>query len=673
MNRKSPQERIVLAAGLGVVLAVAAATSATTAAAATGTVAAGTVAAPAVATSAANTASLSHWQSMGPNASGGHLAFTPAAPSRLYVLPDAGYSVFRSDDHGLTWRQPGWLGVPDASGLRLAADPRDADVVWVAATVLGTGQGHVLRSDDGAETFHSVLDSPTDITDVVVSPTGRQVFAAGTAGVYESLDQGAHWTLLPGSPGQVSRLALSGNDLFAGAGSALYLIEDALTNPQAARKLPLPGDVFVQHLAARDGLVVASQTRDGSAVISTDNGRSWRTLTGPWGTDFVLFIALTASGEIQVQASQAAADGTSAGRNLWISPDQGRTWTPRPNAFTAVDLYTDLGSFPDRPDEEVVTGPAGTFTTRDSASYQRIGVPAVEVDALAVSGPMLVAGTTVDSYGSRAPLSEKLKTGFQDWGWTGRSPAAVGNAIGALATLPARGLLRARNAFCPDSCIALERSSDGGAHWRTLTFVGGTSRSLAVDPRHPSPVYVAASFYGFYSSTDGGKTLQQHFLPGVEGVRSVAIDPRADGSLWIGDVTGLYLSRDSGATADKVLTGEVERVAVDPEDPEHIVVVGDNLIKVSHDGGASFSDAVGFTAASYDDVAFAPDGTVFAASGDAASGPGQGLARSVDGGAHWVDVSADLPDRDVRSVLVSPDGGWLFAGTGHSGVYRLAL
>ncbi|MFS4091566.1 WD40/YVTN/BNR-like repeat-containing protein [Streptomyces sp. AF1A] len=625
----------------------------------------------------AETSVTAHWQSMGPDTSGGHLAFTPAAPSRLYVLPDAGNSVYRSDDRGATWGAPGWLGSHDFSGRRLAADPRDADVVWVAATAPGTGLGSVLRSEDGAKTFHTVLSSPTDITDVVVSPTGGRLFAAGTAGVWESLDHGTHWTLLPGSPGDAQRLALSGDRLFIGTTTSLYVIADALTHPHKARELSLPSGVYVQHLSARDGVVVADQSPDGNAVISTDNGSTWRTLSGPWGTDWVAFSALTANGEIQVETLQPAIDATTARKNLWISSDRGRTWTRRPKAVTALDLYEDLGSFPDRPNEQVVTGPAGTFSTYDSVRYRRIGVPAAEVDALVVADHALVAGTAVDSYSSRAALTESLPAGYQNWGWSGRSPATLGNSIGALAVAPGRGLIRARMALCPDSCIALERSSNGGATWQPLNsvFVNGATRSVAVDPRDPSRLYVGVYGLssGLFTSTDGGRTLQRSSIPGLQGVRSVAIDPRAGGSLWIGDASGLYLSKDSGASAVQMLSGDVERVAVDPRDPDHIVVAGQNTLKVSHDGGVSFSDAVGQPAAHYDDVAFAPDGTVFAASADALDAPGKGVVRSVDGGARFTDIASGLPDRDVRSILVSPDGEYLFAGTGGSGVYRIAL
>jgi hypothetical protein len=625
----------------------------------------------------AKTSATAHWQSMGPDTSGGRLAFTPAAPSRLYVLTNAGNSVYRSDDHGVTWGAPGWLGPRNSSGRRVAADPRNADVVWVAATAPGTGLGSVLRSEDGAKTFQMVLSSPTDITDVLVSPTGSQLFAAGTAGVWESLDHGTHWTLLPGSPSHVQRLALNGDRLFVGTTTSLYVIADVLTHPQEAQRLSLPASVYVQHLSARGGVVVADQSRDGSAVISTDNGSSWRTLSGPWGTDWVVFSALTADGRIQVETLQPASDATTARRNLWVSSDRGRTWTPRPNAVTALDLYEDLGSFPDRPNEQVVTGPTGTFSTHDSVRYRRIGVPAAEVDALAVSDHALFAGTSVDSYSSRAALSTGLPTGYQSWDWNGRSPDTLGNSIGALAEVPGQGLIRARMALCPDSCIALEHSSDGGATWQPLNsvFVDGATRSIAVDPRDPSHLYVGVYGLsnGVYSSADGGRTLQRNFVPGLQGVRSVALDPRADGSLWIGDVSGLYQSKDSGASAVKVLSGDVERVAVDPRDADHIVVAGQNMLKVSHDGGASFSNAVGYPEATYDDVAFAPDGTVFAASADAMGVSGHGVVRSADGGAHFTDVTTDLPDRDVRSILVSPNGEWLFAGTGGSGVYRIAL
>ncbi|MED7826284.1 sialidase family protein [Streptomyces chiangmaiensis] len=639
---------------------------------------AGAAALPATAgTDTPNTATATQWQPMGPNASGGHLAFTPAMPSRVYVLPDRGMRIDRSDDHGLTWQPQAKFAIPNGVGMRLAADPHDPDVVYVAGRVGGGGQGFLLRSDDGARTFRTMVDSPTEMSDVVVSPSGQYVYAAGEAGVFVSSDHGLHWQQIPGSPSGATRLVLDGNDLFVGTGKGIHLIEDALGNAGPAQKLPTPLDLSVENLSARGPALVASNIFQG-AVFSTDHGRTWTQLSGPWGgKDAITYTGLTATGELQAQTVGAAAGGKKATKNLWVSRDLGQTWTPKPAATKALDVYTDTGSFPDRPQEQVIAAPAGIYTTSDSVRFQRIGAPDAEVDSLTVSGSALIAGTaTAGSYRSTAPLTANLQPGYQDWGWTGQSPFTIGNQIEALATVPGEKatVLRTRGGLCMTDCFALERSADGGATWRTLAQVpGGASFSVAVDPRDTSKIYAASTFpaVGVYASQDGGSTFQLHQFPGLQNVSSVAVDPR-DGSLWIGDVTGLYHSTDSGATGVKVLDGEIYRIAIDPTDPNHIVAVGNNVIKVSHDGGASFSDATGIPELTYDDVTFAPDGTLFAASRDL-YGPGQGVFRSDDGGMHWSNsVSAQLLDPDVHSVLVSPDGHWLFAGTG-SGVYRLAL
>ena len=583
------------------------------------------------------------WQSVGPNASGGYLAFTPAAPTRLYVLPDGAHAVYRSDDHGLTWASPAALGPTDVSGTHLAADPRDANVVYVAASGYGGGAGHVFRSTDGARSFKPVLDDKADITDVAVA--GRKVYAAGASGVFESQDRGAHWTLVKGSPAGAKRLVVDGDALFVATDNAVY---------KGTEKLAVPGDIFVEYLAAHGQLVVASQERDGSAVISTDGGRSWRAMAGPWGTDWVSFLGITPNGDITAQTLQPAADGPNARKNTWVSHDNGRHWTAEPAALPALDLYSDLGSFPDRPHDLVISAAAGIYTTTDSAKFRRIGVPAVSVGAMAVSGSTLIAGTSVDSYHSTAPTRRDLPTGYQDWGWTGKAPATIGNVIGGVAALPDKDLVRVRIGFCPDECIALERSHDGGTTWqRQGPFVPGSSRSMAVDPRDPSKLYIATYLTGasLYTSTDGGKTLTPQGYDGAEGAWAVAVGP--DGALWIATPNGLFHSTDSGATAVKVFDGDVENVAVNGS---HVVAVGNNIVKESRDGKA-FTD-VAVPQADYDAVTFGADGSVYL-------GSRTGLVHN------GKDISAGLPDHEVRSLLAT--GDWLFVGTGSSGVYRLPL
>lgn len=631
------------------------------------TVLAAAVAAPAGAAGQSD-GTARQWQLVGPNASGGHLAFTPAKPSRLYVLPDRGDSVYRTDDHGLTWRPGATLDVPGGYGGRIAADPRNADVVYVTAT--GSGGGSLMRSDDGARTFHAVLTDPGDLADVVVAPTGRTVFTAGNTGVFASDDNGRHWRLLPGGPAGVSRIALSGHELVVSATSGIYVIDDALGAPGAARRtltthLPMIG-------LSVDGDVLLASGWTSPVELSTDSGRHWHPVTGPWGAgDAIPFTGVSATGDLEVQTIAGAADGTGA-RNLWVSGDLGRNWSARPAATPQVDVYTDLGGFPDRPRVQVVAASAGIYTTRDAVSFHRIGVPDTAVNTLTMVGPALVAGTMTGTYGSSGVLRKNLPAAYQDWGPTGPRPT-VGNSIGAVVALPGRAAaLRVRNAFCGMECIALESSHDGGATWQTLTMVDGMSTALALDPADPSRVYVGSYLaVGVYVSEDGGKTLVLRQPTGLTGVTALAADPRVPGGLWIGDQSGLYLSADAGSTARKVIGGEIASVVLDPADSRHIVIGGNGFLKVSRDGGQTFTDAVAPSGLDYDAVTFAPDGTVFAGSRDHYQ-PGQGVLRSADGGVHWTSVATGLPNRDVHALLVSPDDRWVFAGTG-AGVYRLPV
>ncbi|WP_326836375.1 hypothetical protein VSH64_15930 [Amycolatopsis rhabdoformis] len=619
---------------------------------------------------AAEPAHASPWQLVGPNSAGGHLAFTPDAPARLYVLPDSGRAVYRTDDHGATWTTPGPWGV---TGTAIAADPRDGSVVYVAADDPATGTGEVLRSDDAARTFRVVATSPGLLSSVVVSASGEDVFAAGDDGVLTSTDHGRHWAKLPGSPAGVTDLALDGDHLFLSAGTEIHVVDSALSHPRAARKLPVPATSYLASLSAGDGIVIGSGVL-GRGVLSTDGGRTFRALTGPWGADdATAFTGLTSAGEIEVQSiASPQPDGAAGARDVWVSRDRGRTWIDHPAATGKIDLYSEVGAFPDRPHEQVVAAAAGIFTTRDSATFRRIGVPDTEVNALTTVGPALLAATRSGTYRSTAPLATHLADGYQDWGWTGQAPHTLGNSVGALAAVSAKAVLRVRQGYCEVDCFTVERSGDGGTTWQQLATVPGNSRALVVDPHDPDTVYAASYLTpAVYTSHDGGRTLTQHALAGLDGVQSIAVDPRARGAVWIGDVTGLYRSTDGGATARKVFDGEVAHVTVDPRDARHVVVAGAGFVKVSTDGGATFRAAAGVGSAGYSDAAFTRDGTLYVSSADKYE-PGAGVLVSRDGGRRFTALPTQPADRDVRALLASDDGRWLLAGTG-AGVYRLPL
>ena len=74
-------------------------------------------------------------------------------------------------------------------------------------------------------------------------------------------------------------------------------------------------------------------------------------------------------------------------------------------------------------------------------------------------------------------------------------------------------------------------------------------------------------------------------------------------------------------------------------------------------------------------LTYGADGQLFAAAGDGADAGlpvgGRGVLNSRDGGRSWHNISDGLPNLDVASLITSPDGQWLYAGTVGGGVYRI--
>ncbi|TWP53511.1 hypothetical protein FKR81_06045 [Lentzea tibetensis] len=574
-----------------------------------------------------------NWENIGPNGVGGRLAFSQ---SRVYVLPGAGQHVFRSDDRGKRWFQGGYFPGDGLRGNAVTADPRRPDTVYVAGYVGGGGAGAVLRSTDGGATFKSVLDTPSGVEDVAV---GSVSYASSEEGVYRSTD-GVSWKLMPGSPKKAEDLHLVGSDLFVAAGD-LYAFRGGKWSKATSN---------AEWISSRGNVVVTRDFTDG-VQLSKDRGRTWTPVKGPW-SGWTIFGAITASGQMQVQTL----DGH------FVSDDLGTTWR-RTLAMEAMDVYDDLGSFPDDPSLHVVSATGGVYTTRDSVRFQRIGVPGANVLSLAATGNSLIAGTYLGSHQTTLPGDK------QDWGFDGTAPPSIGNRIGALAVLRPGVVLRGRNAYRGSmDRIFLEQSVDAGKTWVTISEEAGNTRSISVDPVHPMRVYVGAYLVNcFYVSDDGGVTLQPRIHNFLRGVKSVAAD---DGGVWVGDVSGLYRSSDGGVTMIKVFDGVINAVLVDPRDDRHVVVLGNTSTWTSFDG-KTFTETPKVSEENLSSVAIGPDGVLYAAARTFRGTSGPGVLRSVNGGRTWSSFGG--PNEGIDSLLVSPDGRWLFAGTQAGGVHRRAL
>lgn len=168
------------------------------------------------------------------------------------------------------------------------------------------------------------------------------------------------------------------------------------------------------------------------------------------------------------------------------------------------------------------------------------------------------------------------------------------------------------------------RSEDGGRNWRLIhaeQLQGNTITKPAFHPTNPDVVFSASGWHGkLKRSEDGGRTWS-----------------------WLGDVGGEP-------------HGEI---AVDPDEPDRILVGVNETAAISRDGGKSWTKCVGVRGEA---VAFVFDRASDKAKRVIFAATREGIFRSDNGGVTWVDKSAGLPWRGLRGFAGGSKTGrtWLY-------------
>jgi uncharacterized repeat protein (TIGR01451 family) len=245
------------------------------------------------------------------------------------------------------------------------------------------------------------------------------------------------------------------------------------------------------------------------------------------------------------------------------------------------------------------------------------------------------------------------------------------------------------------------RSDDGGRTWTGPSTGLQTLApyTIAFDPTDPNIMYTSVTSTtgtpaaaGLYRSTDGGSTWTPRSvdLPEVTGMRLVA-DPANGNRLFLAAYQGfgpagkggLYRSVDGGVHWTQSFNGvDVRDVAIDPSDSHHVYAATALGLRVSTDGGDSFSLNTPFsiiTSLPASAVAVDPviPTTIYAASVDPDAGANfhqsvsSHILRSVDRGQTWEVLRADTntPDWFVGDLTLDPTlPSLIYAATGVRGV-----
>ncbi|MFT3698105.1 MAG: hypothetical protein QM831_33495 [Kofleriaceae bacterium] len=511
------------------------------------------------------------------------LRFDPRANGRIWAPSYFGRGMVRSDDDGATWSKTG-TGLPVGPGdAAKFFDLTGHDDILVAAT--GSGLYH---SSDGGATFakstggptssravlyaHNVFFAGGDDGKLYTSTDGISFNGSGGGGAITSIASGASGVYVATGPGLVVYV-----DLVA---STVTAIVDPSSNPDRSSLLWTKLAVVPGATHATDRVIVGT-TVDQAATVrdhlygSDDGGATWAARGTGLDHASAFAIAIAPGDRDRIVLA-------TIGAGLYVTTDAGATWTAGTGdlrataalAFTADPNDTNhlvVGS------SEALTGTPGVFeTTNGGASWSL--VTSLVPDALSFAfDPDDSQTVVVGTFASPGIL---------------RSTHGMAGPWTPIANVPSA--LRIKVAGARWYAVALDgtlyRSSDHGASWSSLS--AGTVADLAVLQDHelacgsqlqiidgdpvPMPTLDAGEVIATCASDNQGGLLlgtthgrvwsastttnpvwTAHATPLIDAdVRQVGVTAnawfacgmRADTNAAPTTVSGLFLSRDQGAT-----------------------------------------------------------------------------------------------------------------------------
>jgi photosystem II stability/assembly factor-like uncharacterized protein len=612
-----------------------------------------------------------------PIASIGAIAIAPSNPDVIYVgsgeadmRSDISYGngMYKSIDGGTTWTH---IGLTDSRQIgRILVDPRDANLVFVAA--LGHGYGPnkergVFRSNDGGQSWQTVLykDENTGAIDLAFDPGDSKTILAALWNTRRP-----PWNVYPPSYGPGSGLyrSVDGGDTWT-----------QVTNGIPTGKLGRIRVAFAPSAPRRAYAIV--DATEGGLYVSDDAGATWKRASSDrriWERGWYF-------GGVTVDPKDAdtvyACDTA-----LYKSTDGGKTFVPFKGA-PGGDDYHRLWIDPGDSRRMIVASDQGAVVTVDggktwSSWYNQ---PTGQFYHVATDNrfPYWIYGAQQDSGAAATPSRTDYRSITQrDW-----NEISSGGESGYLVPDPTD----------PD---VVWGGTVGRFDWRTLQdqdvdptlaypdeYRGEWTLPLAISPRDPKAIYFARQF--LFKSVDGGghwikaspdltrenPAVPATLDPATAGdsdvkearrgvIYAIALSPLADGRIWCGTDDGLiWLSRDDGKHWTDVTpkdlgawskVGIIEASYFDAEtayvaiDRHRLDDLSAHILRTK-DGGKSWTSiARGIPEGSFVNVVREDPvrrGLLYA-------GTETGVFVSFDDGAIWQPLKLNLPNCSIRDIDV---------------------
>ncbi|MGK7311288.1 MAG: WD40/YVTN/BNR-like repeat-containing protein [Candidatus Longimicrobiales bacterium M2_2A_002] len=562
-----------------------------------------------------------------------------------------GDGVYKSEDGGKSFAL---MGLESSEHIgKILVDPRDSDVVWVAAQGplwSAGGDRGLYKTTDGGETWEKVLDiSPyTGVTDIVMDPRDPDVIIAAAWQRMRKV-----WTLVSGGPE-----------------SALYKTEDGgETWEELTSGLPTSVDVGRYGLCLSPAnpdyiyAVVEAQYDAGGFYRSTDRGESWRKVND-WTSRGNYYQELICD---PVDPMRVFAMDT------WtrITTDGGETIDRFPNPNRHVDDHA-LWIDPADTNHMIIGGDGGTYETFDNGSAWdfKENLPVTQFYKVTVdnSEPFYrVYGGTQDNWSLGGPARTLYEGGISNEDWIVTNG---GDGFESAVDPDNPDIVYAQSQY--GNLVRFDRQSGQAVYIQPQptgedeALRWNWDAPLLISPHSNTRLYFAAN--KLFRSDDRGASWTA-----ISGDLSRQIDRNQlelMGRVWSMDAVG--------KNASTSIYGNIVALTESPLQ-EDLLYVGtdDGLIHMTQDAGgewARYGEFPGIPDRTYVNMVLASQhdaGTVYAAFNNHKNGDFTPyLLKSTDMGRSWTSIAGDLPERgSVYAIAEDPvDPDLLFAGT-EFGVY----
>ena len=583
------------------------------------------------------------------------------------------------------WTSLGPFG-GDLNGV--AVDPRDARTVYAAAGTEG-----LFKSMDAGATWTKVLRAYTAARPAV-DPEGVLYVAASPGKVKKSTDGGLHWT--PAGQGLPDSL-VTALAVDPAVPSRLYALMEARlwrSTDAGASWQPAPTRGLSRLAAGMVRQVAVARRPAGTVYIgslgvwkSWNGGRTWHSASNGLPAAPVRALAVSPTDSRTLYASLELTGGV----YLYRSRDGGESWQataqlPPPGKYQPLPV-NGLEVSPRSPLLVFATTTAGLYRSTDGgAHWTAVGPDGTSFGSVAVAPSALryVYGTAEGSTTSGVMVSED---GGLTWAWRNRGLAAVDS----LALVPDPNVPGAL--WLNTSRRGLFRGAAGGRRWRRQ-IPQGQVLDVTVPPLAPSSAYALVYPYGSGSlgvwwNPDGGAIwTQSGSAGGLNPKQRLWTDPADPDGLWASSEGSLYRSADGGAAWEYQDVTEVSTIALfdlrfAPSWPltAYLAGVGDTgaspatraEVFRTDDGGANWTRAdAGLDVPAVQELAVDPvdPRRVYAATRGYFGTTGDGVWVTVDGGVSWARAGEEMKGQSVTTVAASPIAGVVWAATEDGRLFR---